>query len=312
METKIGILGLGGVGGYFGGLLAKAYKNDTRVRISFIARPATSSIIQKSGLRLITPESEEVVYPAVVSSNSSTIGHLDVIIVAVKSYDLEEAILSIKDCISEKTIILPLLNGVGAKDIIEQFYPDNLVLDGCVFVISKILEKGVIEQKAGKGILFFGSSKKDARLEYLHELFLGAGIKAKYAPNIQEVIWGKYLFISTLASITSYLDITTGELIENETYLGLFKKLLDEFKAVADAHSIHLSDTIKEDTIRKVKGLPYATTTSMQRDFQQGRRTEYLALTKYIVDLGEQVGIPTETYKIVLLALEAKSNRSKK
>lgn len=309
MKTKIGIVGLGGVGGYFGGLLADKYFNDTEVDIIFITRPHSVDLIQEKGLKIITPENEKIVYPSSVYSSSSITESLDVLIVSVKSYDLEETILDLKNCITPDTIILPLLNGVGAKGTILKYYPNNLVLDGCVFIISKIKERGVIQRIGREGALFFGSDTIDERLEYLHQLFLDAGIKAKYSSKIQEVIWGKYLFISTLASITSYLDVTTGELIENEESVNQFKKLLDEFKAVADAKSIHLSKSIKEDTIQKVKSLPYETTTSMQRDFQQNRRTEYTALTKYIVNLGEEYNVDTPIYKKVLKELVLKSSK---
>lgn len=309
MKTKLGILGLGGVGGYFGGLLAKKYKESTDVEISFIVRKHSESLLKENGLKLITPEQTDIIYPDIVSSKSSEIGKLDILIIAVKNYDLINAIESIAACISEGTIILPLLNGVGAKEVIQNIFPNNLVLDGCVFVISKILEKGVIKRIAGKGALFFGSDKKDQRLEHLHQILLNAGINAKYTQNIEEVIWGKYLFISTLASLTSYLDVTTGELKENETSINLFNKLLNEFKAVSDAKSIHLSDSIIEDTIQKVKALPYETTTSMQRDFQQNKRTEYKALTEYIVDLAAFYNISVPTYKMVNSNLAIKSNK---
>ncbi len=311
MGTRIGVIGIGGVGGYFGGLLAKAYKDNDQAEICFIARSITSSIIKRNGLKLITPEGTETVFPAIVSNDAVEIGKLDVLIIAVKSYDLEGALQKIAPCITRNTIILPLLNGVGAKDSILQLYPNNLVLDGCVFVISKILESGVIERIAGKGTLFFGSEIHNQRLEDLHQLFLAAGINAKYAPNILEVVWGKFMFISTLASITSYLDITTGEIIENKTYLSLLEKLLVEFKAVATTQSIELSENIIQEILQKIAKLPYETTTSMQRDFQQGKRTEYFALTKYIVDLGEENRVEIPTYKMVLEALIIKSDKLK-
>jgi 2-dehydropantoate 2-reductase len=304
MKTKIGVLGLGGVGGYFGGLLAAKYKNSENVEIIFITRPETEKTIKEKGLKLITPENELLVFPDFVTSSPKALGILDVLIVSVKSYDLVKAMVSINPSINNETIILPLLNGVVAKEQIEELYPSNLVLDGCVFVISKLLERGVVKRIAGKGILFFGSELEDNRLNKLHQLFLAAGINSKYRPNILEIVWGKYLFISSLASLTSYLDVTTGQIFENKKYRELLIQLLNEFKAVADANSIILSESILEDTLIKMESLPYETTTSMQRDFQQSKRTEYKSLTKYVVDLGNELGIPVLTYKMILNELE--------
>lgn len=308
MKTRIGVLGLGGVGGYFGGLLAGKYNNSENVEVVFIARPDTEKAIKEQGLKLITPEKEEVVYPDLITSAINSIGTLDVLIVAVKSYDLITSVINIAPSIDKNTIILPLLNGVDAKDKISKVYPDNLVLDGCVFVISKIVERGVIKRIAGKGVLYFGATKENERLKALHHIFLEAGINAKYASNILEVVWGKYLFIASLASLTSYLDITTGQIFENEKHKELLIQLLEEFQAVANAKQILLSKTIIEETVQKIEALPYETTTSMQRDFQQNRKTEYKSLTKHIVDLGNELSISVPTFKLVLKELERKNN----
>lgn len=308
MGTRIGVLGIGGVGGYFGGLLAAKYFDSSDIEIIFISRLETEKIINENGLKIITPEKEQVVFPDVVSNSTEEIGELDVLIVAVKSYDLLESISGISKSIERETIILPLLNGVDAKGKIEKLFPENLVLDGCVFVISKILERGVIKRIAGKGALFFGSNEKDKRLEQLHQIFLGAGINAKYSPNILEVVWGKFMFISSLASLTSYLSVTTGQIFEDEQYEETLLKLLKEFKSVADANSIILSESIVEDTLAKMKALPYETTTSMQRDFQQKRKTEYHSLTKYMVVLASQFDVKVPTFELILAKFERKES----
>ena len=106
MKTRIGVLGLGGVGGYFGGLLAGKYHNSENIEVVFIARPETEKVIKEQGLKLITPEKEEVVYPDLITSTINSIGTLDVLIVAVKSYDLMASITNIAPSIDKNTIIL--------------------------------------------------------------------------------------------------------------------------------------------------------------------------------------------------------------
>lgn len=306
MKTRIGIVGIGGVGGYFGGLLAAKYKESDNIEIIFITRPNSENIIREEGLKIITPKAEQDVYPDLVTSEANSIGLLDVLIIAVKSYDLIDSVTSIKLSLDENTIILPLLNGVDAKSIVQKIFPNNLVLDGCVFVISKVLAPGIIQRIAGEGILFFGSNIEDKRLNELHHVFLEAGINAKYSSNILEIVWGKFLFISSLASLTSYLDITTGQIFENETNKNLLIKLLNEFTAVAKENSINLSESIVASTLAKIESLPYETTTSMQRDYQQNKKTEYKSLTKYIVDLSLQLNVKVPTFEMILSELEQK------
>lgn len=309
MKTRIGIIGLGGVGGYFGGLLAETYFNSSTVEIIFITKPETEKIIKRKGLKIVCPEGERIVFPDLVTSSSNEIGVLDVLIVAVKSYDLIESVAHIRNAINNETILLPLLNGIDAKSVLEKMFPVNLVLDGCVFIISKLLERGVIKKYEGKAVLFFGATTADKRLVELEQIFANTAINAHYVPNILEIVWGKYLFISSLASVTSYLDKTVGQLFENEAYKKLLVNLMTEFKAVADAQFIPLSTTIVKDTLQKMEALPYETTTSMQRDFQQNRKTEYLSLTSYIASLGNELGLNVPTYQFILTELEKKVNK---
>src|ERR1700750_3442994 len=114
MKTRIGILGMGGVGAYFGGFLAEYYSGSEEVEIVFIARPSTAAVIREHGLKLITPDFEKIIRPHGVASTAAEAGTLDVLICAVKSYDLAESLLPLQSCITAETLILPLLNGVDA------------------------------------------------------------------------------------------------------------------------------------------------------------------------------------------------------
>lgn len=136
MQTRIGILGLGGVGGYFGGLLAKEYAQSKTIEIIFIARGETQRNIAKSGLKISTDEGETIVFPDVVSDNPEEIGKLDYLICATKTYDIESSFESYRKCITPNTVILPLYNGVDATERIQKLFPDNSVFMG-VFILSR-------------------------------------------------------------------------------------------------------------------------------------------------------------------------------
>ena len=116
MKTKIGILGLGGVGGYFGGLLAKAYFDSNAIEIVFIARGDTKKAIAENGLKIILDDSEMIVFPKLLSDDPEKIGKLDYLICATKTYDIETSLESIKNSITSKTTLLPLYNGVDATE----------------------------------------------------------------------------------------------------------------------------------------------------------------------------------------------------
>jgi 2-dehydropantoate 2-reductase len=155
MKTRIGILGLGGVGGYLGGLLAKAYSKSNSIEIIFIARGETLKVVAESGLRIISDEEEMTVYPDLVSYNPEIIGKLDYLICATKTYDIEDSLLSIKKAITKNTVILPLYNGVDAPERISTLFPDNEVLQGCVYIVSMIAAPGVIKKVGPFEKLYF-------------------------------------------------------------------------------------------------------------------------------------------------------------
>lgn len=111
---RIAIFGVGGVGGYIGGKLAAHYSDSEDVEVIFIARGENERAIKSNGLRVTTPEGEQLVHPSMVTSLPQQIGVVDLIICCIKTYDLD-AISSLKSCITDDTAILPLLNGVDAS-----------------------------------------------------------------------------------------------------------------------------------------------------------------------------------------------------
>ena len=139
MKTKIIIAGIGGVGGYFGGLLAKCFEEDEDVSVCFLARGAHLEVMRTNGLRVIKGSDEFVARPAVVSDKAEELGVGEVIVICTKSYDLEATIAQLKPCINEHTIILPLLNGVDSTERIKAMLPNTIVLQGCAYIVSRLI-----------------------------------------------------------------------------------------------------------------------------------------------------------------------------
>ena len=304
MKTTIGILGLGGVGDYFGGLLAKAYFESDAIEIVFIARGETQKAIAKNGLKITSDTNETIVFPNLVSNNPEEIGELHYLICATKTYDIEESLASIKKCISSKTIILPLYNGVDAKERIQKLFPENNVLQGCVYIVSMIESPGIIKKIGSYEKLFFGSKTATiSKLKALQSIFENATIESYLVENIEETVWEKFIFISALASATSYLNQNIGGILNNPENKGLYLALLNEITAVALAKGLALPNTIVAKTIAKLEKSPQDNTSSMHRDLLAGNKTEVNSLTKYVVHEGLKYGIATPVYQKILKKL---------
>ena len=304
MKTKIGILGLGGVGGYFGGLLAKTYFKSDEVEIIFIARGETQKAITENGLKVITDDLETVVYPKLVSNNPAEIGKLDYLICATKTYDIEESLLSLKKCITLKTVVLLLYNGVDAPERIKKIFPENEVLQGCVYIISMIISPGTIRKIGFYEKLFFGSKTIPiSKLEELQLIFKNAKIESYLVENIEETVWEKFIFISALASATSYLNQNIGEILINKESKEIYVALLYEIEAVAKAKGLQLPTDIVDQTIIKLEKSPKNATSSMNRDLLAGNKTEVTSLTQFVVNEGLKYGVATPLYEKIANAL---------
>ena len=296
-KTRIAIVGLGGVGGYFGGLLAHKYYQSPEIEVIFVVRSATERVIKDHGLKLITPVEETVVYPDMVTSQPELIGPVDFLICTTKGYDLEGALTPLKDCITTNTSILPLLNGIDAREKIEQIFPGADVWDGCVYIVSRLVAPGVVQKTGNIHKLYFGTGAEPSEKQRLFEkICLDAGVECYLSSNITQTVWEKFLFISPMASATSYLNLSIGEVLDTPAYKQLFTGLIDELKSVADKLGIPLAQNIVSKTVFRAESLPFETTSSMHSDFKKGGKTEVETLTGYVVRLGEKTGVATPTY----------------
>lgn len=298
---KIGILGIGGVGGYFGGKLAAHYKDDMDVQVIFFSRPATVKAIKEQGLKLITPEGDYTVHPHLATTDAGEAGILDVLICCTKSYDLAEAITPLATCIGPDTLILPLLNGVDAGDIIRGVFPQANVLEGCVYLNAMKTGPGIIKKVAAIEQLYFGSKSIPAdRLIPLQAIFKKAGLDSYLSANITTDTWTKYVFTAGMATSTSYFDQSLGKVMETPMHRETLEALVAEAYKVSQAAGIPLPEDMVALTMKKLEVIPYEGTSSMHRDYMKGGKTEYRSLTKYIADMGDRLDIDTPTFDQVL------------
>lgn len=305
MKTKIVIVGLGGVGGYYGGLLAKKYTDDPDVEICFVARGAHLKKIQQSGLTLITETGTYQVYPTLATDNVSEIGTADYIIMTPKSYDLDSTVGQIKPMVGPNTVILPLLNGIDNSARIRALLPGTEVWQGCVYIVARLNEPGVVESSGGVHRFQFGYEHKQSnkRLVAFEKILKDAGIDAVFHENIMHVIWTKFFFISATASLTSYFDVSFGALLTDETRKNTLVGLLEELWRVANAEGAEIKRSVIDSVIHQLEKLPFDTTASMHSDFQAGKNTEVHGLTGSVVELGKKHGIPTPIYDKVYKGL---------
>jgi 2-dehydropantoate 2-reductase len=305
--TKILIAGIGGVGGYYGGLLSRYCENKDNLAVYFIARGEHLKKIREFGLRVKAENEEFVTRPTLATDNANEIGAVDYIILCTKSYDLDATIEQLRPCVGSNTVILPLLNGANISQRIRDLLPGTEVWEGCVYIVGRLIEPGVIESSGGLHDLFFGyENSTSGRLLVMEQLMKVAGIKATLSNNIRMIIWRKFIFISTTASLTSYFNVGFRDLLTDEYRKSVTLAFLHEVSAVAKAEGVVFEGDIIATTIQHIEKLPFGTTTSMHSDFQGGRNTELDTLTKIVIELGSKAGIAVPTYEMVYENLKSR------
>ncbi|MFC1883380.1 ketopantoate reductase family protein [Thermodesulfobacteriota bacterium] len=298
---RIAVIGLGGVGGYYGGKLAKFYQEHDFMEIIFIARGKHLEKIKEKGLKLITSdEGEFIAKPHIAIEDPSSSGLFDIILFCTKSYDLEESAKLIKKNIGEDTVAVSLLNGVDNPGKISSAYPDLTVLNGCVYVSAFIEEPGIVRQPSGPGLLFFGDEKGEFKdWQGIEMVFKDAGIKCQYREDIKNVVWEKYIFICPLASVTSFTGKSFGEVIDNRESQNLLEGLLHELCSIAESQGIALPANFQKTLFEKIKSFPRDTKSSMQLDFERRNKTEIETFTGYVVKHAKKNQIEVPLHQMV-------------
>ncbi len=294
---KIAIVGVGGVGGYIGAKL------NSKNEIIFIARGKQFETIKENGLKVIDEDEEYLIKPDIVTDNPKNLGIFDFIIIAVKSYDLCSALELIKLNVSNRTILLPLLNGVSHDKKIKEVFKGAKVLNGCIYILSNIKAPGIIKKYGGVFNLIFGTIEFPLEsLTGIKKLFDDAKLKNRLTDDIEFETWKKYLLISAYASLTSYYKEPMGHIVKN--HLEELRKVLEEIKKVANEKGIPLNNDNIEKIILQAKKIPYNSKTSMQLDYEKGKKTEIEALCGYIVKEAKKFSLSTPVMNKIYLKLK--------
>ena len=297
--TKIAVLGIGGVGGYFGGRIANKINQDNLAKeIYFIGRGEHLQTIQKQGLTLVTDQEELHCFPNIATDNLRHIPTPDLYLLCVKGYDLDNAVTSLAKNIARDTIILPLLNGVDIYERIRAGLPKAIISPAAVYISSSIDKPGTIRQKGSEGHLVFGKDPKHASYDYrnLLEFFKEMEISATWYENPYPAIWEKYIFIAPFSLITAISGRSIGEVLADSHLRNITENIIKEIISIARAKNINLSQDIIEQTMQKAERFPYETKTSFQRDYEKGNnRHEGDLFGGTLIRMAEEQGIAIPT-----------------
>lgn len=307
---NIAVIGIGGVGGFFGGKLTQILKDDADLNIYFIARGQHLAEIQKNGLLLDSDEGEYICRPTKALDNIAELPEIDLCLLCVKGYDLDKVLIPLKEKVSEKTMILPLLNGVDIYERIRKTIDKGVVFPSCVYVGTHIEKPGKVTQRGGTCTIHFG---KDPHNDYIDpaifDLFDKANIKYSWLENPYTEIWSKFVFIAAYGLVTANSGRTIGEAVSSDELSRDLKLIMHEIAAIAEKKGITLPQSIVHDSYIKGKNFPFEAKTSFQRDFENADKPDERDLFGgTIIRMGAETGVTAETTERIYESIQKKKS----
>jgi 2-dehydropantoate 2-reductase len=302
---KIAIIGSGGVGGYFGARLAASGED-----VTFVARGAHLEAMQKGGLKVLSALGDLHLPKVKATSDTKTIGPVDVVMIAVKLWATEEAAAAAKPLIGPNTVVVSFQNGVVAVDTLLPALGKEHVMGGVANIAALIEEPGVIRHNGNMASLFFGEldGKPSARSRAFLDACTKAGIKTELVGDIQKAIWEKFVRLVTLSAMTSLTRIPVGPIRSDPDTRALLQTVMEEVVAIGRAKGVKLDASIIPDQMKIIDGYPPTMVASMCGDLRRGNRLELPWLSGMVAKFGRELGIPTPANQFVYAALKLYAN----
>lgn len=303
------VIGAGGTGGPIGGFMSRAGFD-----VTLIARGQHKDVMNANGLSFNHPDGEFNV-PVKACTMEEYNETPDVIFVCVKGYSLDGILPFIEKVSDSSTVVIPILNIYGTGGKLQEKLPNNVVLDGCIYVAAQIDGPGKILM-LGKIFRVVYGFRRDAekslvdrfmpKLKEIEADLEKSEITPVLSDNIEVDALQKFSFVSPMAASGAYFDKSAIAFQTPGPEYDMFKDCVSEVKALSDAMNVSLPDNILEINTEILHGLAPTSTASMHRDYNAGKECEMDGLIAEVIRLGKMYGVPTPTYERAFLKLKTR------
>jgi 2-dehydropantoate 2-reductase len=293
------ILGAGGVGGYFGARLAAA-----NVDVTFLVRPARAALLARDGLVVRSPLGD---LKLTVSTLTQAKQGFDVILLACKAFDLDDAMSSIAPAVTQETVVLPLLNGLRHLEVLDGRFGHERVLGGLCHIGVTLTDKGeVLHLNTAQQLVLGPRSRTQAEgCAQIHAVLARGGFGPELSSRIEQSMWEKFVLLTSYAAMTCLMRAPVGAIVAADEGAALMREMLAECVAVASAFghapdSKFIAETQAFLTERGSQG-----TASMFRDIQRAAHTEHEQILGDMLARSRSTGVAAPILRIANAHLQA-------
>ncbi|HXY90334.1 MAG TPA: ketopantoate reductase family protein [Xanthobacteraceae bacterium] len=296
---RVAVMATGALGGYFGGRLAEAGHE-----VFFIARGANLAAIRKNGLKVESPLGNIHIKTPKATDDPKEIGEVDLVLFAVKLWDVEKSGAAAKPLVSKNTRLISMLNGIDSVERLAPILGGHAVAAAPTRISAVISAPGVITHKSPFADFRCGfiDGRDDARFEALVAEMKTAKFEAAFSKTIEKELWEKFIFIVALSGATAAMRMPLGPIRDDPDTRALLQALMQEVEAVGVKKGIALEGAAAK-TFAFVQGLPAALKASMLEDLERGNRLETDWLQGKVAELGRAFNVPTPVNRDVYAVL---------
>ncbi|AHG92332.1 2-dehydropantoate 2-reductase (plasmid) [Gemmatirosa kalamazoonensis] len=305
---RFAVVGVGGIGGYFGGRLALAGED-----VAFVARGAHLAALRERGLAVESVRGDFALPSVMATDDPVAVGPVDVVLVGVKTWQLGDVAATMGPMLGPETVVIPFQNGVEAADVLGATVGRQRVLLGTARIFSFIDGPGRIRHLGGPASLAFGETDggSSPRVERIRAAMERAGITVERPADMRVELWEKFLFVVSLGGVGAVARVPVGVLRAVPETRALLRRAMTEIGEVARASGVTLPGDAIDRAMTFVDAQPAGATTSLQRDLADGRPSELEAWNGAVVRLGARAGVATPLHEFLYHALLPTELRSR-
>jgi 2-dehydropantoate 2-reductase len=303
--VKILILGAGGVGGYFGARLIQAGAD-----VTFLLREKRHAKIQAEGLVIETPKDTFTVKPKAITRDQLK-PEYDLIVLAPKSFDFEDALASLEGA-SSKGVFLPFLNGLDHIQQLDAKFGKDRVMGGVAQIAATISKTGAVKQLTDLHMLTVGH-RSAAHEQIARDFFAlceNAGFDRLYSENIEQSLWDKWVFLASLAGMTTICRGHVGKISAAPWGIESTTSFYAESCAIAAANGFPTKESAQKRSLEMLTNVKSSFAASMLRDLTQGNMTEHEHILGQMIQRGVNKGIPCPLIKLAHTHLVVEQDKS--